>query len=85
MVWKLHCVILVLFLFGSCVRTIVVWKRAGKGQKDSRQVQLRENHSGMETLYVLDTTLNCLLLRENHSGMETETKKGGMYMMLIVA
>jgi len=39
----------------------------------------------METLYVLDTTLNCLLLRENHSGMETETKKGGMYMMLIVA
>jgi len=34
----------------SCVRTIVVWKRSNS-HIPLRRTGLRENHSGMETLY----------------------------------
>jgi len=61
----------------SCVRTIVVWKLLAASSWIFLRSSLRENHSGMETLF-RSALFNSFFapLRENHSGMETYTVIG---------
>jgi len=60
------------WLIARCVRTIVVWKRFAPLRSLAANVELRENHSGMETQHRAPVELDkSARLRENHSGMET--------------
>jgi len=53
---------LLIFLTKRCVRTIVVWKLPNSVVSSAKSKPLRENHSGMETifpLYLFDFISSC--------------------------
>ena len=58
----------------ALVWTIVVWKLISGTPHSWCHVELRKNHSGMETSIRRREPLRTALLRKNHSGMETDIR-----------
>jgi len=60
----------------------VVWKHDVRIEVLYLVVQLRENHSGMETCEQLSGSAWVAVLRENHSGMETSFRRATVLLSL---